>query len=69
MIRYLFQQDPVLAHVVTIAGYPVFLVISIYNYMANRKNAGTIEDFVNFNLVIIAVIAFIPWIAYLSYLR
>lgn len=62
MIYYLFEQDPVFAQIMKLAFYPAFLFIAVLNYMLNRNETSEIGDFVNFALMVIASIMFIPWL-------
>lgn len=62
MIYYLFQQNPNFAQFMNVAFQPLFLIIAVLNYIVNRKSASEISDFVNFGMMVIASIMFIPWL-------
>ena len=65
MIHYLFQQDPVLAQIMNVAFQPMFLIVAVLNYIFNRKSASEIGNFVNFALMMISSVMFIPWLIYM----
>lgn len=62
MIYYLSQQDPIFAQFMNVAFQPLFLIIAVLNYIVNRKSASEISDIVNFGMMVIASIMFIPWL-------
>lgn len=62
MIYYLFQQNPNFAQFMNVIFQPLFLIISVLNYIVNRKSASEISDIVNFGMMVIALIMFIPWL-------
>lgn len=62
MIYYLSQQDPNFAQFMNVAFQPLFLIIAVLNYIVNRKSASEIGDIVNFGMMVIASIMFIPWL-------
>lgn len=62
MIYYLFQQNPNFAQFMNVVFQPLFLIIAVLNYIVNRKSASEISDFVNFGMMVIASIMFIPWL-------
>ena len=62
MIYYLFQQNPNFAQFMNVIFQPLFLVIAVLNYIVNRKSASEISDIVNFGMMVIASIMFIPWL-------
>lgn len=62
MIYYLFQQNPDFAQFMNVAFQPLFLIIAVLNYIVNRKSASEISDIVNFGMMVIASIMFIPWL-------
>lgn len=62
MIYYLSQQDPSFAQFMNVVFQPLFLIIAVLNYIVNRKSASEIGDIVNFGMMVIASIMFIPWL-------
>lgn len=62
MIYYLSQQDPSFAQFMNVTFQPLFLIIAVLNYIVNRKSASEISDIVNFVMMVIASIMFIPWL-------
>lgn len=62
MIYYLSQQDSNFAQFMNVAFQPLFLIIAVLNYIVNRKSASEISDIVNFGMMVIASIMFIPWL-------
>jgi len=62
MIYYLSQQDPNFAQFMNVVFQPLFLIIAVLNYIVNRKSASEIGDIVNFGMMVIASIMFIPWL-------
>lgn len=62
MIYYLSQQDPSFAQFMNVTFQPLFLIIAVLNYIVNRKSASEIRDIVNFVMMVIASIMFIPWL-------
>ena len=62
MIYYLSQQDLNFAQFMNVAFQPLFLIIAVLNYIVNRKSASEIGDIVNFGMMVIASIMFIPWL-------
>lgn len=62
MIYYLSQQDANFAQFMNVAFQPLFLIIAVLNYIVNRKSASEISDFVNFGMMVIASLMFIPWL-------
>lgn len=62
MIYYLFQQNPDFAQFMNVIFQPLFLIIAVLNYIVNRKSASEKSDIVNFGMMVIASIMFIPWL-------
>ena len=61
MIRYLFEEYLDFAQVFSVTWIPAMFLISVFNYMINRKDATEMGDFVNFGVMVIAMLLFIPW--------
>lgn len=62
MIRYLFEEYPDFAQVFSVIWIPAMLIISVVNYMLNHKDATEMGDFVNFGVMVLAILLFIPWV-------
>lgn len=62
MIRYLFEENPDFAQVFSVIWIPAMFIISVVNYMINRKDATEMGDFVNFGVMVMAILLFIPWV-------
>ena len=62
MIRYLFEEYPDFARVFSVIWIPAMFIISVVNYMINRKDATEMGDFVNFGVMVMSILLFIPWV-------
>ena len=62
MIRYLFEEYPDFAQVFSVIWIPAMFIISVINYIINRKDSTEMGDFVNFGTMFIASLLFIPWV-------